>query len=98
MPSAVHLAKPANTPLVAQATPADPKTGLLDAFRRLMSTIVANSEDVGREFAEEARKIHYLEAPARSIRGEASVEEFEALREEGIEILLLPTIKKENLN
>jgi hypothetical protein len=37
-------------------------------------------------FAEEARKIHYLEAPERSIRGEASAEEYEALREEGIEV------------
>ncbi|MBK8386621.1 MAG: DUF1178 family protein [Candidatus Accumulibacter sp.] len=30
--------------------------------------LLANCEDVGARFAEEARKIHYVEAPERSIR------------------------------
>ena len=37
--------------------------------------IVKNTEDVGERFPEEARKIHYDEAPTRSIRGKASAED-----------------------
>ena len=51
-----------------------------------------NTEDVGERFPEEARKIHYDEAPPRSIRGKASREEAEALTEEGIDFSQLPPI------
>ncbi|HYD96236.1 MAG TPA: DUF1178 family protein [Noviherbaspirillum sp.] len=56
----------------------------------LVRKIVANTEDVGERFAEEARRMHYNEAPERSIRGVASVQEFEALAEEGIDVVPLP--------
>lgn len=52
--------------------------------------IVKNTEDVGERFPEEARKIHYDEAPKRSIRGKASAEDVEALSDEGIEFSPLP--------
>lgn len=65
-------------------------------YRELVQTIVASSEDVGQSFAEEARKIHYNEAPERAIRGHATTEECDALREEGIQILNLPALKKEH--
>jgi len=52
--------------------------------------IVKNTEDVGDRFPEEARKIHYDEAPKRSIRGKASAEDAQALSEEGIEFSPLP--------
>jgi len=52
--------------------------------------IVRNTENVGPRFPEEARKIHYEEAPARAIRGQASKEESEALAEEGIDFTTLP--------
>ena len=71
---------------------------MIAAYHQLMSVIVANSEDVGKSFAEEARKIHYMEAPIRSIRGEASADDYDSLREEGIEVVRLPIIKKEDLN
>jgi hypothetical protein len=45
---------------------------------------------VGRSFPEEARKIHYKESPERRIRGSASAQEVDALREEGIEVVALP--------
>ncbi len=47
--------------------------------------LVRNTENVGRHFPEEARKIHYKEAPARAIRGQASHEEAKALTDEGID-------------
>ena len=52
--------------------------------------IVRKTEDVGERFPEEARRIHYEEAPKRSIRGRATQEDAEALREEGIEFAPLP--------
>jgi hypothetical protein len=63
----------------------DPRLGLA---RR----IVANTEDVGDRFAEEARRIHYQETPERGIRGVASNEECAELAEEGIEIASFPLL------
>jgi hypothetical protein len=51
---------------------------------------MANTEDVGENFAEEARRIHYGEKPARGIRGQATPEERAALQEDGIETLSIP--------
>jgi hypothetical protein len=59
-------------------------------YSRMLDEILAKSEDVGTNFAAEARKIHREEAPARSIRGKASDEEHEALVEEGIPVARLP--------
>jgi hypothetical protein len=67
-------------------------------YRQLVQAMVSNCEDVGGSFAEEARKIHYKEVPERSIRGEASEEECNELHDEGIPILRVPGIKKEDLN
>lgn len=52
--------------------------------------VIANSEDVGEQFAEEARRIHYNEAPARSIRGVTTPDDARALVEEGIDVMPLP--------
>jgi hypothetical protein len=52
--------------------------------------VLQNSEDVGVRFPEEARKIHYGEAPRRGIRGIASRDDAEALAEEGIPVVPLP--------
>ena len=57
---------------------------------KAMRELINKTEDVGRDFAEEARKIHYQEAPERSIRGHATVDETAELREEGIEVVSLP--------
>ena len=61
-----------------------------EILARLVEHIVENTEDVGMAFPEEARKIHYRETSDRRIRGTASREEVEALKDEGIEIVALP--------
>ena len=61
-----------------------------DMLARLIEQIIENTEDVGAEFPEEARKIHYRESPERRIRGTASSEEVEALKDEGVEVVALP--------
>jgi len=60
------------------------------AWLRAVQHVMNNTDDVGNRFAEEARKIHYGEADERAIRGQATPDEAEALREEGIEVLSLP--------
>ena len=61
----------------------------IELLQKLRETI-RNTENVGRRFPEEARKIHYNETPARSIRGQASRDEAEELSEEGIDFTPLP--------
>ena len=60
------------------------------AWMKMVRHVMAHTEDVGAQFAEEARKIHYGESQHRNIRGQASREETVALLDEGIEVLPLP--------
>jgi hypothetical protein len=69
---------------------------LAAAMRKLRAEIEAKSEYVGPRFPEEARKIHYDEAPARGIHGEATAEEAKALNEEGIEFFPLPHLPEDH--
>lgn len=57
---------------------------------KIIEHIVKTTEDVGTKFPEEARKIHYNEAPERHIRGTATARDVESLRDEGIEVVSLP--------
>ena len=84
MPSAphVHTAAPA-----AAAKSTTSRREAMDALRTL---VLASTEDVGRKFAEVARRIHYKEEAARNIRGQVTAEEAEELSEEGVETLTLP--------
>ena len=68
------------------------------AYRQVVQTLLSQSQDVGQNFAEEARKIHYQEVEARPIHGQASIDECEALRDEGIEVLQLPILRDNDLN
>jgi hypothetical protein len=52
--------------------------------------VMAHTEDVGEHFADEARAIHYGDAPERGIRGQATLQERHELAEEGIEVVSLP--------
>lgn len=61
-----------------------------ELLEKLIDTIVEKTEDVGSAFAEEARKIHYREAPERHIRGTATPKEVASLREEGIDVVAVP--------
>src|SRR5204863_2869301 len=56
---------------------------------RAVRELLARTEDVGDRFPEEARRIHYGETPQRGIRGRATAEDADALRDEGIEVVAL---------
>jgi len=75
--------EPARTAAIAEVT-------LQSQWLRAVRHVLASTEDVGERFPEEARRIHYGEVEERNIRGRASREEAEALREEGIEVTTLP--------
>ena len=69
------------------------------AWLELARKIVANTEDVGARFAQEARRMHHGEAEERAIRGQATPDEAAQLIEEGIAVvpLPLPAAAKETL-
>jgi hypothetical protein len=108
MPSAPHIAKSSSTELaVPEAGSEALSAGVVAltgsdhshleaqvqaAFLKGMRELMGRSEDVGNSFADEARKIHYKESPERSIRGQTTFDEAEALREEGIDVLSMPMI------
>ncbi|WP_397532838.1 DUF1178 family protein [Roseateles sp.] len=89
---------PAGTAIERTPAEADPLHQQLQALAaRALAQVLAQTEDVGQRFAEEARRIHYGETEARGIRGQTSVKEAHALQEEGIELLALPLIDKREL-
>lgn len=68
---------------------------MLAKLREIRAFVEANAESVGAAFPEEARRIHYGEAPARAIYGEASPEDVRALAEEGVEIAPVPRLPED---
>ena len=69
---------------------------LIVEMRALQTRIKKECRDVGDNFAEEARKIHYGEAEPEGIYGEASDAEREQMQEEGIEIMQMPWLPQDN--
>ena len=67
-------------------------------YSRMLDELLTKSEDVGKEFPAEARKIFYNETPARAIRGQATNEQHEELLEEGIPVARLPVPPTGKLN
>jgi hypothetical protein len=93
MLSAPRLNLGAAEPAPRQQVMNTPDASLQAEWMKMVRHVMANTEDVGERFAEEARRIHYGETEDRSIRGQASREETEALVEEGIAVLPLPIPK-----
>ena len=105
--SDVHKAPMAPAVLRGRGKPSGPKTnvaaapedqqpegaGRVYAFTKgLRERLEATADDVGKDFAEEARKMHYGETDARDIYGEATTDEAKSLLEEGIPALPLPKL------
>ncbi|MDH0094057.1 DUF1178 family protein [Achromobacter mucicolens] len=86
-----HLHAPAAQPLVPPgASDAEKVAALQAAVMRQVRALVRSTENVGPRFAEEARRIHEGDADDRPIRGTATVEEREALAEDGIDVMAVP--------
>ena len=74
-----------------EVMPASMMPGLQEHMLQQFKAFVrANTENVGGQFAETARRMHYGEESHRNIRGRVSQDEAVALSEEGIETVSLP--------
>ena len=96
LPSAPHIGagRPAAPDRPGHGVAASPQATtevtLQSQWLRAVRRVMDSTEDVGERFPEEARRIHYGEVEERGIRGRASREDAEALREEGIEVMAMP--------
>src|SRR5438132_8781214 len=93
LPSAPRLNLGASEPAAKRDVTMTNDAAMHATWLRMVRHVLANTEDVGERFAEEARRIHYGETEDRGIRGQASLQETEALLEEGIAALPLPIPK-----
>ena len=66
----------------------------LSTCRALREEVEKNSDYVGPQFAEEARRIHYGESDKRSIYGEASERDARELHDEGVPIAAIPWLPR----
>ncbi len=89
----VSTSKKNKNKVVIQAT--NNKANLKE-IRKIKKYIENNTENVGKEFAEEARKIYYGEKKARPIRGEATQDETKNLEEEGVPFSKMPWASRED--
>jgi len=80
----------AREPAAATPEAATVEMTMQAAWLNAVRHVLANTDDVGTRFAEEARKIHYGEADERAIRGRATRDEAQALKDEGIDVMSLP--------
>lgn len=85
---------PASPPALAMSNhPAYAELAQLQArMLKAMREIVANTEDVGERFAEQARAMHHGEIERRNIRGNATPEVALELIEEGVDVMPLPLL------
>ena len=97
IPSAARLNFGASEPAKPKPDPAEVQMEGKDAFAiaqmlysRMLDQLLANTEDVGTRFPEEARRIHYQEVRVRGIRGRATQQEHDELLDEGIEVARFP--------
>ncbi len=86
----------------ATVTPAEPVALISDqelelraAIKAIRAKVAESADNVGKGFADEALKIHLGEVPHRSIYGEASSDDVQMLREEGVEFHALPVLPDE---
>lgn len=97
-PTAPYVIAGASAPQTApkpHSSAATPSADAVATTIALLRQAGRDSEDVGEQFSDEARRIHYGEAEARNIKGQASHDDIDALLDEGIVVLPLPADDKD---
>jgi len=79
----------------ADTTAADRAEKLLTIMRDIRRVVEQNAENVGDQFAQEARKIHYGETEERAIYGQATPDDAVEMIEEGIVVHPLPNLPED---
>ena len=91
--------KPAKAPeKTAQMEGKDPFAIAQMLYSNMLDELLTRTEDVGKDFPAEARRIFYEETPARAIRGQATDKEHDELVDEGIPVARLPVPPRGTLN
>jgi len=105
IPSAARINLGAPAPKPAKAPEKTPQMEGKDPFAiaqmlysNMLDELLTKTEDVGKDFPAEARKIFYERSPARAIRGQATDEEHDELVDEGIPVARLPVPPRGTLN
>jgi hypothetical protein len=87
--------EPGKDEKVKLAVPDPRRQAMVAALRELRKQVTEQADYVGDKFAEEARKIQYNEVEPHGIYGEATSEEAQALADEGIDFLPLPSLPED---
>lgn len=98
LPSAPHVKRAATAVAVPDTAAAAASAPAMVQLHKALASMARKAENVGDRFPEEARRIHYDEAPARSIRGVATPDETRELLEEGIPVLPAPVPPEDELH
>ena len=77
-----------SSPLIGEASSAEQK--MLEIRKKLE----AEAENVGENFADEARAMHDGDTPMRSIYGEAKIKDAQDLIEDGVPVIPMPWKKR----
>jgi hypothetical protein len=95
-PGVISSERKAARPAPSTQLALDPERAeLMGKLREMAKAVRANADYVGSDFAEEARKIHFGEAHARGIYGEASADEVQGLLEDGVPVAPLPVLPED---
>lgn len=92
------LMAPSVTPARSKTALSHPGSDVEKALQKMRAEVEANSDDVGQNFATEARKMHDGEVPERSIYGTAKLEDAKKLVEDGVPVAPLPFMPKRQVN
>jgi len=94
MAPAIGRREAATAPAETQKATAGLPDQIRAVLQRIRAEVERTSDYVGPEFAEEARRIHRGESEQRSIYGESSPAEAEALADDGIEFARIPWVEQ----
>ena len=90
------VARTDNRSLIASKAPValvdEKAVAMREMVKAVREHVARNSDYVGQDFPEQARKIHYGETEQRAIHGEASSDDVRDLLDEGVEIMPLPAL------
>jgi hypothetical protein len=98
LPSAPHVKRAATEVAILEKATTPASAPAMVQLHQALISMARKAENVGERFPEEARRIHYDEAPARSIRGVATQDETRDLLEEGIAVLPAPVPPEDELH
>ncbi len=98
LPSAPHVKRGVSDVALAEKLTSRAGAPGMGALNQALVNMARRAENVGERFPEEARRIHYDEAPARTIRGTATADETRELLDEGIAVLPAPVPPEDEIH